>query len=410
MAQTGSSGAFKVGGLLMKGGAYIFAGTAAPTNAVTGAGKAGPGSLYLCTGTGVVYVNTNTKASPTWSQSAGLGGVVVYSPSANTSLFNELAQTGITANATQTQAAATPITGQMALVSTVAAAGNGIVLPASAAGLEIFVINKGANPMQVYGLSADKIDDQTASVGVVQMAGSAVIYACAAAGNWYSEGLATGFGGPGLQTFSFTPTITAAATQTQAAATVLTTMINRVGTSAASGNGVALPASVVGLAITIINRGAQPIQVYGNNTAADTINGIATGTGVSQGINTSATYVCDVAGNWEVPITSLVSTQPTTLSVNGAIPPHTAHTYVITKAGVLADTLAAPTATTDDGLEITIVNTTANAHTLTATGLLKTGSAAVNVATFNPFAGASLTLMAYQALWYVIAANGISFS
>jgi hypothetical protein len=104
----------------------------------------------------------------------------------------------------------------------------------------------------------------------------------------------------------------------------------------------------------------------------------------------------------------------TPLTANGAIPPHTAATYAITKAGVLADTLAAPTAgasgTGDDGIMIRITSFTAFAHTITATGLLNTGSAFVNVATFNANAGATLELMAYQAKWQVMYANGISFS
>jgi hypothetical protein len=68
MAQTGSSGVFKVGSLLMKGGVRVFSGSGAPTDGTsgTGAGKAGPGSLYVRTGNGTIYVNTNTQASPTW--------------------------------------------------------------------------------------------------------------------------------------------------------------------------------------------------------------------------------------------------------------------------------------------------------------------------------------------------------
>lgn len=99
-----------------------------------------------------------------------------------------------------------------------------------------------------------------------------------------------------------------------------------------------------------------------------------------------------------------------TLSVNGAIPPSTAATYVITKAGVLADTLAAPIVGTDDGKIITVTSNTANAHTITATGLLQTGAATVNVATFAAFAGAGLTLMAYQGKWNVLCSVGITFT
>jgi hypothetical protein len=105
-----------------------------------------------------------------------------------------------------------------------------------------------------------------------------------------------------------------------------------------------------------------------------------------------------------------VINQPSALAVNGAIAPNTPANYVITKAGVLADTLAAPTVGTSDGVTITITSNTANAHTLTATGLLQTGTASVNVATFAAFAGASLTLQAYQGKWNVLASNGITFS
>jgi len=105
------------------------------------------------------------------------------------------------------------------------------------------------------------------------------------------------------------------------------------------------------------------------------------------------------------------ASQPVALSVNGAITPHgPSANYAITKAGVLADTLAAPTAGTDDGAVLLFTSNTANAHTITATGLLQTGSAFVNVATFNAQPGASLALMAYQAKWNVLFANGISFS
>lgn len=98
------------------------------------------------------------------------------------------------------------------------------------------------------------------------------------------------------------------------------------------------------------------------------------------------------------------------LTTNGAINPSAAATYVITKAGVLADTLAAPVVGTDDGKIITVTSNTANAHTITATGLLQTGSASVNLATFAASAGAGLTLMAYQGKWNVLSSVGITFS
>ena len=100
----------------------------------------------------------------------------------------------------------------------------------------------------------------------------------------------------------------------------------------------------------------------------------------------------------------------TTITADGAINSHTAAQYVITKAGVAGMTLGAPTATTDDGLIIIVTSNTANAHTITATGLFQTGAATVNVATFAAFAGASVTLMAYQGKWNVLNQNAITFT
>ncbi len=97
------------------------------------------------------------------------------------------------------------------------------------------------------------------------------------------------------------------------------------------------------------------------------------------------------------------------MALDGAIAPATPATYVFTKAGVLAATLAAP-AVADNGKVIRITSATANAHTLTATGLLQTGTASVNLATFAAQPGAGLTLMAVNGKWNVLASVGITFS
>lgn len=139
------------------------------------------------------------------------------------------------------------------------------------------------------------------------------------------------------------------------------------------------------------------------NAIIDAVNNL-TGNGTPSAVTgTSGTFSGAVSSNGAIDVL-------TALTTNGAINPNTPATYVITKAGVLADTLAAPTATTDDGKIITITSATANAHTLTATGLLQTGSASVNLATFAAQPGAGLTLMAYQGKWNVLGSVGITFS
>ena len=98
------------------------------------------------------------------------------------------------------------------------------------------------------------------------------------------------------------------------------------------------------------------------------------------------------------------------LPASGAIDPHTANRYMITKAGVAALTLAAPTAGADDGLSIQILSSTANAHTLTATGLFEDGAGHVNAATWAANIGGCIELVAYNGKWYVVTLQSVTMS
>ncbi|MCB0251815.1 MAG: hypothetical protein KDI07_24820, partial [Anaerolineae bacterium] len=79
------------------------------------------------------------------------------------------------------------------------------------------------------------------------------------------------------------------------------------------------------------------------------------------------------------------------------------HTAIITKGTAAALTLAAPTATTHDGVIIDITSTTAAAHTVTATTIgFNAGDAASDVCTFSAAIGNNLRVVAYQGEWYVL--------
>ena len=97
---------------------------------------------------------------------------------------------------------------------------------------------------------------------------------------------------------------------TQATALQLAAELNRI-TTCGAGAGVILPSTKinpvsgpnagvvnpgVGQTIMIINHGANPLQVYGNGT--DTINDVATATGVTQMINSMVIYIQTVTGKW----------------------------------------------------------------------------------------------------------------
>lgn len=197
--------------------------------------------------------------------------------------------------------------------------------------------------------------------------------------------------------------LTAHAGGMQASALALTAAINSVGTVATIADSVRLPVSAAGAIVVVINDAALSLQAFGAGT--DTIDDVATATGVAVAGKSTSVFWCPVAGKWYSLTHSFLALGA--LAADGAVLPHVQNNYVITKAGVAALTLAAPTATVDDGKIIVITSNTANAHTLTATGLLQTGTATVNLATFAAFAGASITLMAYQGKWNVLSLNAV---
>ena len=105
----------------------------------------------------------------------------------------------------------------------------------------------------------------------------------------------------------------------------------------------------------------------------------------------------------------IAQTPPSLVSANGAINPHVGEIYMITKAGVCALTLAAPTIGADDGTSIVIISNTAFAHTVTATGLLNNGTTGGphNLATYAAFPGAAISLYAYNGLWNIEYAQNV---
>ena len=91
--------------------------------------------------------------------------------------------------------------------------------------------------------------------------------------------------------FSSETGITAFAGGGQASATQLNSAVNVVSVIATNADSVKLPPAVVGREITVVNSdAAQSLQVFGYGT--DTINGVATGTGVAQAAGVTAIYKC----------------------------------------------------------------------------------------------------------------------
>lgn len=206
------------------------------------------------------------------------------------------AQDTITAFATGGQTSATLLTLQQSRVTTVATAGDSVKLPPSVPGLELLVINHGANSMQVYGSGTDTIDDVATATGVSQMVNSLVIYTCTTAGAWYSNGIGTGFAGQ-FPTVSFANGITAFATGGQTNAVLLTSVINRVTTVGTAADSVKLPVSAGGMQITVTNAAAaNSMNVFPNT--GETINALSANTAFALAAGKTAAFSCAVAGAW----------------------------------------------------------------------------------------------------------------
>ncbi len=90
--------------------------------------------------------------------------------------------------------------------------------------------------------------------------------------------------------------VTAGATQTQAGATAVTGPIINVSTVATAGHGIRLPAALAGRVLYVANPTANSVQIYGAGT--DTINAVATATGVAQAAGKHAVFFCAVDGTW----------------------------------------------------------------------------------------------------------------
>jgi len=85
----------------------------------------------------------------------------------------------------------------------------------------------------------------------------------------------------------------------QANALPLLVYMNEVATVATAADSVKLPLAVNGLEVLLSNSTATSMQVFGSGT--DTINGVATATGVAQAGGVCALYICTKsapAGTW----------------------------------------------------------------------------------------------------------------
>lgn len=105
---------------------------------------------------------------------------------ANGAALKRSATNNITAGTTQTQGGATALTTEVNRVTTVGTAGDGVKLPTAAAGKEVIVRNVGANNLQIWPSSGDRIDSGAADAvdSSVLAPNTSRHYACATVPLW----------------------------------------------------------------------------------------------------------------------------------------------------------------------------------------------------------------------------------
>jgi len=106
------------------------------------------------------------------------------------------------------------------------------------------------------------------------------------------------FAGASYLKLSTTAGITAATTQTQAAATALTAMLNEISTVANANDCVVLPAASAGLPVFIINNGAHTLQIF--PASSDGINDLAVDASTTLASAAKGLYVSYNSVTWEL--------------------------------------------------------------------------------------------------------------
>lgn len=135
-------------------------------------------------------------------------------------------------------------------------------------------------------------------------------------------------------------------------------------------------------------------SLAGSTIATDTI----AETTATSGVTIDSLLIKDGVANTPTPVGTLSGDGAITISVSNKA-------YFITKGTAAAITIVDPTATTHDGVTLHFVSTTAAAHTLSnaaGSGFFSSGGSSKDVGTFGGAIGDRISIIAYQAKWYIL--------
>ena len=112
----------------------------------------------------------------------GIDSLVIFQPDRNLNI--KRVQAGITANVGSTQATGEKIYKDIAEISTCVNAGDSLTLPPASAGLQILIMNHGANSADIFPAIGDKIDEGAANAAKALAADASLLCTTYDSENW----------------------------------------------------------------------------------------------------------------------------------------------------------------------------------------------------------------------------------
>ena len=112
------------------------------------------------------------------------GQMEFYDKITSTAVFGGSATNGLVALAGGGQTGATPIVSLISRFTTVATTADSSLLPLSAPGCELTIVNAGAQSMNVYPQVGEAINASAVNVAIALAAGKTMTAACAVTGTW----------------------------------------------------------------------------------------------------------------------------------------------------------------------------------------------------------------------------------
>lgn len=240
------------------------------------------------------------------------------------SLAGETFSTAATVSAAgTTQGNGTALTADYNVVTTVAAS-SGVVLPTATVGRRIIIVNRGANTLNVYPFAtgSQQIDALGANNPITIPVNGVMMFNAATTSRWYSSSTLTL-----TDPLITTPSLVAAKVSTSASVTAgtnvqgqgaLTSDYNVITSAAANPSGVTLPAATVGRKVLIVNKGANPVNVYPATSAA--IDAIAANSPISLPVGGLLEFNASSATQWYSSYNATTAGSAGSVSFTGTAP------------------------------------------------------------------------------------------